>query len=359
MLDNPTYSREEAERYTSRYNHWKEVMDGINDFYDTKQWALDRLGDSEGWTEFVSVWSEYIENLPIDFLKERVPDFDKKIKRLKYWLGILPGATSNIRVAKGVREMEDIYFEFVTFYDSEDAIAKSLYDERINSNDRDFGVKVPGFPISMRTRKFLEEMSHRFEQLTMYGDTLFPQLVAEKTRLEDLGVPMDEKVLLEYLGSLQRSWSKAHFFQQPRRAVALHGFFPHDFPEIDSQDRILALTSVWMHEGEHLSESQFRGDVEAALPFLKIGGKYIIGPINKAIYFGGTESYFDCEGLTRALQSLADEGKIEFEFRKGVSRNIQSDFNGTEDTLINELESNTQKLSHNESASCVIITRLT
>jgi len=358
--DNPTLSREEVISYFKTNNAYQNLEKNITVFFETKQQQIDSLGNHEAWGEFVEQWSKYTEALPVEYLRVHDNEVNRKIGRLKYWLSELPNATSHARVTKGVREMEDIYFDWLVFYDQENPETDTLWNFRLNSNDRDFGVSVPGFPVSLRTRKTLEEFVSRFEQLTTYGETLFPQLVKEKERLEGIGISLTSKTLNQYLGDLEIAWSRTHFFRQPNKSIALHGFFPFDFPSIEPQDRILALTSVWMHEGEFLGQEGFSRNIECALPYLKIGGKYIIGPINKNAYFGGYGDGFDNEGLNRALIAFKEQGIISYKFQKGERTYINSLDDVYEEDERNKKyeQGNELELGEGEAAHSLVITRL-
>lgn len=109
-----------------------------------------------------------------------------------------------------------------------------------------------------------------------------------------------------------------------------------------------------MHGWNRLSEQGFYKDLKGALPFLKKGGKYILGPINQRLYFSGYNSEFNAKALTIALQTLKEDGLIEYEFRKGDKNG-----NGGEDGFFEERnwDPNIEVLHDNESACSLIITK--
>ena len=161
-----------------------------------------------------------------------------------------------------------------------------------------------------------------------------------------------------YLKSYETKLVDSYLFKKrTQKAVPLHGFFPYDMPKIDPQDRILALTSVTMHGWNAMNESEFRHDIESAIPFLNIGGKYILGPVNQHVYFGGYSSDFDASGLTAALQSLEKEGRISYYFVVG-QRQGYNEF-GSIDRQSDKPQTTSTHLSTNESATSLVITRLT
>lgn len=341
----------------------------LRQFFSYKQFVLEKNGQPEAWKEFIQRWTGYLEVLPHDHLNQNLANYSDKLQRAKHWLSVLPTAKSPERVTLGLRYLENFYAEIrehptpgVSAYldparspEIEDALATGFM------SDGAFGFFIPGQPISFRTRKFLSKLDQMLENTLDYLDNVLPQLEAERARLLDLGIPASPAALFAWLRPLEQRLIRERYFIKPtEKAVALHGFFPYAV-SLDPQDRILALTSVTMHGWNALDEKGFRLDLEASLPYLKLHGKYILGPINQRVYFGGYDQGFDADGLTRALQSLQAEGRIKYHFVKGnklQSENVFGDALTAENSNDVVQEADNTVLLIGESAHSLVIERL-
>jgi hypothetical protein len=312
---------------TWQFDEAKDWFDDEKSLADLREWharkqaAVEQMGNPKEWERFVSCWNEYLDGIPMDELRGLDRRADDKVKQARHWVSVLPESKSAERVTKGLNELSNLYFEWRAHYDenlpSRAAFDNALLEDATDKSFGFFGYFVPGFAVSRRTRNIIEEGLARAEQMVEYHETLMPHLRAEIERLQ--GVPFDRPTALNHMKSYERAWARQHFFRKrTQRAVPIHGFFPHDMPGIDPQDRIVALTSVSMHGFNRLKEDGFRDEILASLPFLKTGGKYILGPINQYVYFRGYADDFDAEGLSRALAKLKAEGKIDYTFVKGM-----------------------------------------
>lgn len=310
----------------------------------------------ENWDSHVAAWKEYL--LYVDELSVAA-QFKERIEKAKEYIAdddhtitlqeksdFFDVLQVDIRKA-GVHTRED-------FYDSE------IFEAKSNSlmGDGAFGAYVPGNVLGIRAKRFLGDSVKRVEQAKEYFGKLAQNFEAELQRFEDLGIPLDDDTKSAYLAEMEHGWAKSEFFEKDtRHASVLHGFFPYDMPAIDLQDRIVALTSVSMHGWNNMEASGFQRDIEMAIEYLKVGGKYILGPINQEVYFGRPDSDFDAEGLTQVLQSLASEGKVSYRFIKGKKEegHAHAEFrkDGSE-----QWDQDNQVLRTNESAKSLVITRL-
>jgi hypothetical protein len=341
--------------------------DDLDKWYEYKQEKLMGLGNPERWKEYIARWENYLAHIPKEYLDNLVPNLDKKIQQAIYWLGILPTAKSPERSMAGRNYLNNFYEELLSYYGEDNPEARRIFDPQISHieergmmSDNVLGFFMPGYPLNKRQRTIIEEFSHRAEQIVMYSKTIHPKLEEEKERLSEHNVPLSKEALYSYLHSFEHAYARQHFFyKRTQKAIPVHGFFPHNMPPINQQDRILALTSVTMHGWNSMNETGFRRDIEAALPYLKIGGKYILGPINQEIYFGNPLSNFDAVGLTHALQSLREAGKIDYSFKKGQRDYRSSKWDGVpEDALVDQWSPDPTELLENESAASLTITRL-
>lgn len=367
---NGSWNFEDA-NYVLHYDDDKEISEDLRNFFNYKQDVLEQLGNPEAWEDFVSSWTKYLDKLPNEELRGKIEDYDKKIEQAKHWLKVLPTATSAHRVNDARFYLENLLSEIKANYNENNNIVKTE-DGRIRLKIRDsfsletafdkewgfFGFFIPGHPISLRQKKALEEGMYRVEQILNYQKVLFKNIDQENKRLEKEGIPLNDGARYQYFNQLQQAWARQHFFQKrTKKSVAIHGFFPYEMPKIEEQDRIVALTSVTMHGWNHLSQENFQKDIEAALPYLKIGGKYILGPVNQSVYFGHANDGFDADALTAVLQELKSRGDIEYEFVKGTrDYSYGSDDDYYEEGI--EFDPDNQVLHYNEAAASLVITRL-
>ncbi|GEM_PF-2684842 len=333
-------------------------------FFTYKQLSLENNGNPKAWKDFTTLWEGYLQKLPSDYLSQRVSDFDKKKDQVRHWLKTLPTTTSPQRIMEGVRYLERFFWEIYSFYDLDKTEISSIEDHNImhgfDRNEGQFGFFLPGHSISLRHKKALTEGLLRIEQMIMYHKGLLPHLLKEKQRIEEAAIQLSDPTRLMYFHSLEQAWAKQHFFHKhTQRAVPIHGFFPYKMPAVPEQDRIIALTSVTMHGWNYLNRDEFEKEITASLSFLKVGGKYILGPINQSVYYGKPNDTFDANALVSALHALANKGLISFEFKKGKSEhhtdNPWSDVYEEDSVVYNP---DNQLLLPNESAHSLIITRL-
>lgn len=359
---------------------------GVEEWFSFKQGVIEQNGRPEAWVDFTNRWEAFLALVSKEDLGELIPSITKGMAQARHWLKELPTSKSSQRIRSGFNELSRFFAEVHPHLDqiyeaSLSAEVKRMSAQTVDTPAEDrpahhviiemeqifddsfgaFGYFQPGYAVSLRTKNMLNEAVGRVEQLTTYGKGLLPDLYKEKMRLQREGVPISPQSLKSYLSSFERAWVKQHLFRKrTQHAVPIHGYFPHGMPDIDPQDRILAYTSVTMHGWNHLGEAGFRKDIEQALPSLKVGGKYILGPINQYVYFGGVDDHFDAEGLTRALQALKDEGVIDFEFRKGVREyDAPQGYDGGADDTGALMDENPALLRNGESAHSLVITRRT
>jgi len=313
--------------YLDVFKDSPECIEGLHEFFNYKQMTVELIGKPEAWIDFTERWERYLEQLPQERLRQVVPGYEKKLSQVHHWLRELPTAASPDRVNNGMNYLDQFYTEMFQYDETppEDWHKSPFYSDEVASArshgmmaDGAFGFFVPGHPVSLRTRKFLETMVRRVENTVTYAKTIWPELIRQRQSLLDDEISFDSNTMHSYLKSFETPFLKSLFFHQmTQRAVPIHGFFPDQVDALPPQDRILALTSVTMHGWNHLNEEGFYQNLEASLPFVKPGGKYILGPVNQSIYFSGIEGGFDTQGLTKALERLRDEGKIDYVFMKG------------------------------------------
>jgi len=341
--------------------------DNLRTFFDWKQETLANMNDPKSWSRFSEKWSIYLAKLPVDYLREKIEDFDKKMKQVRYWLMTLPTVKSPQRINEGASYLDDFLEEVWPFVDDSKSETLDIRDVEVayafDRNEGSFGYFPPGFTISLRNRKSLEEGISRIKQIIEYKDGLLPHLAQEKKRIEESGIPLKGDALFVYLRSLENAWAKQHFFRKrTKKAVPLHGFFPYRMPMIGEQNRILALTSVTMHGWNRLNREDFMKDISSSIPFLEVGGKYILGPINQSVYFGYSNDGFDAEALSSVLEELKGEGIISYEFHKGKKESKNTGFMDDNYEDVDEEEhqkiNNNQILNDDESAHSLVITRL-
>lgn len=345
------------------FDRYPKPQEELRNLFGLKQAVMEQLGDPAAWEKYLSVWERYFSNLPLDMLREHVPDIDQRAEQAQYWLKIIPTVKSSARVAKGLAALEKFAYDLFPYGNEEQPETAILHDpEVLQALDRDFGsfgFSVPGFPVNLRTKSTIHEGLNRVHQAMAYVEGLAPHLEKELQRLEELNIPLSPETKFQYFKTLEQAWVRQHFFvKRTQRAQPLHGFFPHKMQDIEPQDRILALTSVTMHGWNRMREPEFKKEIELSLPYLKPnGGKYILGPVNQYVYFGGGYSDFDADGLTRVLQQLASEGKITYEFHKGV-REYHNANDEYEDNGTDQWDPNPAVLHNGESAHSLVITRL-
>ncbi|MDD3887539.1 MAG: hypothetical protein PHN19_02075 [Patescibacteria group bacterium] len=345
---------------------YDEGKKGLRDFFQCKQEIMSYKDQPEKWDDFIIRWKKYLSNFPRERLKDKVPDLDRMIEQVEYWLEELPRGKSAQLVTNGMNYLENFYYDMIAFVDPNN-FQDPLYDSDIAEarstglmSDGAFGVFVPGYPVNLRTRKFLETIMRQTENMLIYGKEFWPKLKSLYDKIQEDKIPLNEKSLFAYLRSFEEAMVRDRFFvQHTQKAVPVHGFFPYDMSGLDPQDRILALTSVTMHGWNRMDRNGFSKDITKAINFLTVGGKYILGPVNQYIYFGGQNQGFDSNGLTEALKSLRAEGLIEYEFRKG-KRNYSTSYDLIEQDEEDEnLGSyNDDELGPDEAAHSLIITRL-
>lgn len=341
----------------------------LSTWYEYKESSIKALGDSHIWDEYSQRWSKYLQTIPIDRLKTIIPNWGEKFDQAKYWLKELPTITSPERSSLGRRYLQNFFDEIACYQDEGDEELSHLFDPQIAfiesrgmMSDNVLGFFQPGYPLNHRNRETLSEIFGRVEQAKKYLEFIYPKIKVEKERLDELEVPMSIEMQKKYLSQFEKALAQHAFFhKRTQKAVPIHGFFPHDMPAIDEQDRIVALTSVSMHGWNELGYEGFKKDIAPALQYLKIGGKYILGPINQVVYFGSSYSDFNSQALTDVLKELKNDGLIEYKFVKGVKNSNDTmggygEYNEYDPTA--GWSKNDQELLANESASSLVITRL-
>ncbi len=335
-------------------------------FFHLKQRSRDNKGRAMEWKRYKDTWNNYLQNIPLERIKQDIPDIERKIAGVHHWLEVLPETDARARIREGLRRLEDFYFSIVDWgqrnlegewWNVQNQIRDSVIEDTKNigmMSDGVFGIDIPGSALPRRVEEFLLRTERRAENVITYIEEILPKLLGEMNRIKQSAPGMNEETLYRYIKSHERALIKSFIpVPRPKRAVAIRGFFP-DAVDIDKQDRIVALTSVTMHGWNRLNQEGFRKNIEDALVFLNDGGKYILGPVNQEVYFGHPQGIFDCEGLTRALQELRKEGKIDFSFVKGVR-----EYGGWSDDTEKDVEfsSEVDVLASGEAAKSLIITR--
>ena len=372
---------EERAFYLTDFAH---VQADVAKWHDFKEGVREQNGNPKQWTEFVSRWEALLNILPNEALTQAMPTFERDLSQARYWLETLPTSKSPRRIQTGRNDLNRFFASIFPHLEtlrqeSLEALSPSsdesasqgsatnnayrIIAEVEQVDDREFGAFgyfQPGFAVSLRTKIILDELIARIEQLMVYSEGLVPHLTQEIRRITRMGISLDANTKHAYLQSFERGWTKQHLFRKrTQHAVPIHGFFPYRMPGIDPQDRILAHTSVTMHGWNHTRETEFQSEIELALTFLKVGGKYILGTINQHVFYGGVDEGFDADGLTRALETLEEKGLIDYSFKKGVRPDISIPFDdqvGEDDAP--SVDSDVRVLHRGESAHSLVITRL-
>lgn len=341
-----------------------EARQGLREYFVIKQAILDRLGNPSYWEDYINEWRTYLDNYPYDIVRGLMPNFEKKLGQVKYWMEELSKIKSQARITHGIKEMMDFYNETKTYASINSQVGINQYHrpalEDVGSrgmlSDNPFGYFTPGFVLSVRARKFLEECAMSVERAAIYVAGIYPKLEDAVSNSARAGVKMDVNTLSAYCTSFERPLAREYLFKKrTQRAVPVHGFFPYEMPPVDEQDRILALTSVTMHGWNNLDYDGFKNDFVQALKYLKVGGKYILGPINQDVYFGRPESRLDVTALMSALDHLKKDDRIDFYFMKAVPAEESTDMEYAprfEDPV------KAEKLQEGEAAHSLVITRL-
>lgn len=235
----------------------------------------------------------------------------------------------------------------------------TITDEILNARDTSlmnsgiFAFSFPGTVMNNYATRSLNSAVRALENSFIYRKAILP-LISQS--IQDIrsrsSSPIRDESIRNFATSLEREL--AHQFlhkKNTQEAVSLRGFFPYKMPEIEPQDRIIALTSVSMHGWNHLEEDSFYDDLSLALNYVKVGGKYILGPINQYLYFSGYSGGFDSEGLTSALKRMKEQGLIEYEF-------IKKDMSDIDDHSATSTHNDDQTLTSYECAHSLVITRL-
>jgi hypothetical protein len=344
-----------------------EDNDDLQTFFEFKQRVLEKLGNPEAWSEFIRRWTKYLEGLPHNRLRECIDNYEKNLEQAKHWLRTLPTAKSSERATRGLRFLDNFYDQIRQFPTPntsswEDPIYSSEIEDALATgimSDGAFGYFIPGHPINFRTKKFLQKLSRQLGNMLDYAENVIPILDAERDRLIGLDIPASPSALFAWLRPLEQQLIRERYFIKPtEKAVATHGFFPYDV-RLDPQDRIVALTSVTMHGWNALDKAGFQSDIETSLQYLKIGGKYILGPINQRVYFTGYNDGFDCDGLAQALHTLQQRGLIRYYFVKGRKHREHDGYDDRVDYGTDQdVGANNQVLQPSESAHSLVIERL-
>ena len=308
------------------------ALTDLHNLYEIKQQALEEKGNPRAWKGFVDTWESFLAQLPMEVLPEEITD---RIEQVRFYLHNLPTSPSPIWIKKAVGYLQDFYhrcqevssrLDHETHTEAKDRLYHSeIADSRIEVktslfSDSLFGMFPPGFTIPPRAETTINRLEERIVQANDYIEYVLPKLKRLASEVKQKRAPLEVAVLASLLEEEQSAIVRDRYFsKRTQRAVPLHGFFPYDMPNIDQQDRILALTSVTMHGWNRLDATGFLHDIEQSLPFLKTGGKYILGPIDQATYFTGTNRGFDTDGLMEALRQLRADGKIEFQFQVFVA----------------------------------------
>ena len=143
--------------------------DNLRTFFDWKQETLANMNDPKSWSRFSEKWSIYLAKLPVDYLREKIEDFDKKMKQVRYWLMTLPTVKSPQRINEGASYLDDFLEEVWPFVDDSKSETLDIRDVEVayafDRNEGSFGYFPPGFTISLRNRKSLEEGISRIKQI--------------------------------------------------------------------------------------------------------------------------------------------------------------------------------------------------
>jgi len=339
------------------------AWDDFMKFFQYKQYAMEQLGDPSAWKDYIGEWETYLEQLPYDYLRARITDFDTRVSRVKKILADLP-TTKSARLANDrVEAVQNFYEENLQYYDRNDPALENLSVSALSDtysrglmSDGALGFFRPGFVLNARSKRFLEECVRHVERMHIYRQGILPKLDSMHQQTQQVG--FGEETMTHLLASFERPLLREYLFKKrTERAIPLHGFFPHDMPKVDQQDRIIALTSVTMHGWNYLDEAGFYHDIESSLPFLKIGGKYILGPVNQSVYFRGhNDMDFDAQALTRALKKMEQEGHITYEFVKQDPDDRNPDFGYSEKSEENDPD--VHVLHNDEAARSLVITRI-
>lgn len=338
-------------------------QENVVEMFHQKEEIRGKVGDPRMWEDFVERWNNYLAKvLPLNVI--RLPDLDKRVAQARYWIKELPTAKSPQRVNEGLYYLNELYFNFMQFYNKEIPENTAIYDDSIaDATDTGlmasgaFGAYIPGKVLDMRTTKLLENVRYVIESAEKYMQEVAPKLQYIEEGLSR--APLSPEIKYHVLRTYEHPLLNNYLMQKrAKKAVPLHGFFPYQMPPgVEKQDRIVALTSVTMHGWNHLSEPGFYEDISTAIDYLKLGGKYILGPVNQYVHFGGYESDFDSKGLCEALEKLAAEGKITFEFHgKSEMKGYKNDDEDSEVDMA--AEDSMQMLRVNQSAASLVITRI-
>lgn len=318
----------------------------------------------ESWEKFKVKFLQYFREMPREMLQGKIEGFNDKYAQALYWCRELPKTASMERARMGIEYLEGFISDVYPYYDERDPKTHILREPDIlNFNDPEFGLGLPTSVVSGRVKRILNEGLLRAEQIMQYADGILPLLKSESERIDSLNIPIDDATRHAYIKGLESAWVKQHFFRKrTQRAVPVHGFFPYKTGGMEPQDRIVALTSVTMHGWNDLDEAGFRKDLTTALPYLKLHGKYILGPVNQHVYFGG-QSNFKADELTKVLQDLKAQGVIEYKFVKGLRSDNGgggSNFDAYDDEEERKAgwDSDDQVLHQDEAAHSLVITRI-
>lgn len=340
-------------------------MEDLQKWHEYKQESILALGNPEAWKDYITRWNNYLSILPIERIQETIPDVEKKISQTKHFLEIIPTTKSTQRLHAAMGYLREFANELVEkAYQEKDPEMAVIFDPAIwhieeggVMGDGAVSFFRPGTPLSQHNANTLREFMDRLDQLDVYEKKIYPGLALMHRQINQDEIPLDSQMQRNFLKTFEHAAARNMFFRKrAQKATPIHGFFPHNFPGMDPQDRIVALTSVTMHAWNHLGEEGFYKDIYAALPFLKPGGKYILGPVNQHAYFGGYGTDFDCEGLTIALQKMKHEGKIEYSFVKG-RRERREAYDTLDDHEEEEFSKDPEVLLQGESAKSLIITK--
>lgn len=330
-----------TEYLNRRYDKWDITVqeryfpDGNTNLFD---WYIEYVKEhkktiDKDWPGLLDKWKHFLDGLPEEEVKEK--GFQKRVQEIRGWLEELPNVKSLERIDFILNSMEHAYYRefhphgtnemnyegtvrYVSPWRSSDL--ESLFVDMSES------YYVPGRVVNRRVSRYMDELVHFCERLLEYKESIAPVLDQEEQRIYESGVRFDPYTLNRYFHSFEQPFLQEHFHPMAtQQAVAVHGFFPDRMPDVDPQDRILALYSVSTHvwDSFHAPE-EFYDNIKGALTYLKKGGKYILSPVNYSQYRAlhhrdemTDERYgFPGAALHEALARLKKEGTIkDFLFR--------------------------------------------
>jgi len=360
----------EYKEYKPYFEDDDEALKKLEIFYKIKEGSVHP--SPKAWDEYITSWDQLLDRIPDEVIndsnlgetKERVEHWLKEIPKIK---GVAP-----TRIQDALRELSKAYKEIIDRVSShpkmsevvaqregEDSFGFSPVGEEyvppqrksedidrgdviafLNDytildagkkgmmSDSPFGIATPGIPVNYRADGYLSESVDFIRRTETYLKNIYPILKKEKERIEEIGIPLNEKTMNIYLDEIEQTFIREQLHKQrAHRSEVVHGYFPHDFKgKPNSKDQIVGLWSLSTHVwGSYDNPVDFKNDIEKSIEFLRPEGKLILGPINYKSYSiwkregevpENFENSFDSISLKQACEDLYKEGKIDYEFVK-------------------------------------------